>query len=54
MNIGKEKLYIKFKLQEEQIFTVYDWIDCRVPIQNDEYYDYQEIKIETSIFDPKN
>ena len=54
MNIGEEKLYIKFKYQNEKLHSVNRWFDCRTSILSLGYYEDLEIKIETSLFDSAN
>eukprot|EP00347_Sterkiella_histriomuscorum_P018771 403344241 len=52
MNIGTEKMYLKFKYSNAHLFTLSEWFDCRQPIQDEGNYDDTEVKIETSMFQP--
>ena len=51
-NIGKEKLYVKFKYNGPRYNPIHEWFDCRNPLNGTGYFENTEVKIETSIFEP--
>ncbi len=51
-NVGSDKLYVKFKYQNEKLYSLNQWFDCKTPLDGLDYFENTEVKIETSYTDP--
>lgn len=51
-NIGKEKIFIKFKYNNAKYKITHEWFDCREPPNGLDFYESTQVQLETSIYDP--